>query len=63
VVDVPIQVLWGEQGLAASTDLLDVWRRYAPEVTGQAVPDCGHFLAEEQPQQLADLLLGYLNTP
>ncbi len=37
-------------------DVLAVWRERAGEVTGKALP-CGHFLAEEAPEQtLAELL-------
>ena len=61
-VQIPVQVLWGEQGLAASMDVLEVWRPYAPKVTGQPIPNCGHFLPEEQPALLTDLLLPYLTS-
>jgi haloacetate dehalogenase len=62
VIGIPLRVLWGEQGLAASADLLEVWRRYASAVTGQSLPHCGHFLAEERPQLLSELLLPYLSS-
>ncbi len=34
-------------------DMLEVWRRYARDVSGRAL-DCGHFLPEERPQDVAD---------
>lgn len=60
VIGIPTQVLWGEAGLAARIDVLGAWRPFAPDVTGQPVPACGHFLPEKQPQLLTDLLLPYL---
>jgi haloacetate dehalogenase len=62
VVEIATQVLWGEAGLSAGPDVLEVWRAYAPQVSGGPVADCGHFLAEEQPEQLAELLLPYLTS-
>ncbi len=45
----PVQVLWGATGaLPAWYDPLEVWRPWAPDLTGGPV-DCGHFLVEEQP--------------
>lgn len=53
-VDCPLHVLWGARGLVGRTyDMLDVWRRYAHEVSGRAL-DCGHFLPEEKPKDVAD---------
>ena len=44
-VECPVLVLWGTQSLA---DPLGVWRQYAPDVRGDALPT-GHFLPEEAP--------------
>ena len=35
-------------------------RRYADTVTGEVVEECGHWLFEERPAELADLLLPFL---
>ncbi|MEU0154908.1 alpha/beta fold hydrolase [Micromonospora fulviviridis] len=35
-------------------------RRYAATVTGEVVEECGHWLFEERPAELADLLLPFL---
>lgn len=49
----PLLVLWGAHGLVGRTyDMLDVWRRYADDVSGRAL-DCGHFLPEERPADVA----------
>jgi haloacetate dehalogenase len=49
----PLRVLWGAHGaVAASFDVLALWRERATQVSGQAVPS-GHYIAEQVP----DLLL------
>ncbi|MCI2415995.1 alpha/beta hydrolase [Saccharopolyspora sp. K220] len=52
----PTLVLWGTRGpLGREPDVLDVWRRWAPEARGHVL-DCGHYLAEERPEEtLAEL--------
>jgi haloacetate dehalogenase len=43
----PLLVLWGEQNpIWERFDMLEVWRRRAVDVTGEALA-CGHYLAEE----------------
>lgn len=47
----PVLALWGERGgLTSFYDVLAVWRDWADDVRGRAL-DCGHFLAEEAPDE------------
>ena len=47
----PLLVLWGAGGIMTKLfDPLEIWREYAVDVAGEAI-DCGHFLAEEAPDQ------------
>jgi haloacetate dehalogenase len=39
--------------------VLDVWRPWAPDVTGRAI-DAKHFLAEDRPEETASALLEFL---
>jgi len=49
---VPVHVLWGAHGTVGKCfDVLAEWRRVAEHVSGEAL-DCGHYLAEEQPEQV-----------
>lgn len=49
-VECPLLVLWGAEGFVGRAyDVVDVWRKYATDVRGQAL-GCGHFLAEEEPE-------------
>jgi haloacetate dehalogenase len=59
----PVRALWGANGALPVFygDPLELWRPYAPAVTGRAIPDAGHFLVEDQPREVADELLGMLD--
>lgn len=59
-LEMPVLALWGSSGLPASGAVLDVWKEYAEHVTGGPVPDCGHFLPEENPAYVLDALLAFL---
>ncbi|MEZ5932309.1 MAG: alpha/beta hydrolase [Alphaproteobacteria bacterium] len=59
-ISCPILALWGTHGMMERHfDVLACWReRAAAEVTGRAL-DCGHFLAEERPEETAAELLAF----
>jgi haloacetate dehalogenase len=49
----PLLVLWaGRDELGRWFDVVETWRRWADDVRGRAL-DCGHFLAEEEPAEVA----------
>ena len=54
----PMLALWGDP-TGRRPSLLEVWRRWADDVTGQPIA-CGHFLAEEAPEETLDALRGFL---
>ncbi len=59
-IDVPLLVLWGGAGIAQSGETpLDVWQRWASDVLGCAIGG-GHFMAEENPEELLEKLLPFL---
>lgn len=55
-VTCPLLALWGEKGVMHRMyDVVEVWRERAISVSGKPLP-CGHFLAEEAPEEtLAEL--------
>lgn len=58
----PMLVLWGAKAkLQAWYDTLAIWREWAGDVAGRAL-DCGHYLAEEQPEETAAELLDFFST-
>lgn len=54
----PLLVLWGARG--KSGDLRVPWREWAGDVRGRGL-DCGHFLAEERPEETAAELLAFFD--
>jgi haloacetate dehalogenase len=56
----PLLALCGVTGLASRLPVLDIWRHYADDVRGQPIAACGHFLPEEQPEEVARQPLTFL---
>ena len=58
-VECPLLALWGERGVVERLyDVPQVWRGYATDVRGRALA-CGHYLAEEMPEETADELISF----
>ncbi len=56
-IGVPTLVLWGGAGRRPQAqDMLGVWRPRCERVEGFAVPECGHFIPEEQPAVLIETI-------
>src|SRR5690606_9701373 len=58
----PLLVLWGEAGLPAGLPVVEIWRQYADDVRGEALPGCGHFVPEERPDLLVEHRSGFLRS-
>ena len=59
-VECPVLVLWGSQSFVGrGYEPLSVWRQYAADVRGQALPT-GHFLPEEAPDLVIAALRDFL---
>ena len=56
----PVLVLWGATGLVGQLPALEIWREYATDVRGEAISECGHFLAEEQPEAVLAKVVPFL---
>lgn len=57
----PVLALWGANAVLEKWyDVLEVWRGWADEVVGRALP-CGHYLAEEAPEESASELLAFFS--
>jgi len=56
-----VLALWASHGTDGRPyDAVEVWRRWADDVTGQEIA-CGHFLAEEAPDAVLTALLSFLD--
>lgn len=60
LITVPTLALWGDQGLAAGSPVLEKWAHYTENtpgsrtvLRGQPIENCGHFIPEERPEELA----------
>ena len=59
-LDMPLMVLWGEQGVVHRCfDPLKEWKEVANDVQGGTLP-CGHYVAEEAPEALLERVLPFL---
>ncbi len=60
-ISCPVLALWGGDGALPRfyADPLDLWRPYAPEITGRAVEHASHFLVEDAPGVVAEELLAF----
>lgn len=56
----PTAVFWGARGIPSKTDgPLPIWHEWAESVEGHAI-NCGHFLAEEAPEETAKAILAFM---
>ena len=63
-IECPVLVLWGARDDLPILygDPLAIWRDWAPNVTGRGI-DCGHFLAEEAPDETYQELRRFFAAP
>ena len=60
-IKTPLLVLWGANGVVGNIwNVLEGWQKYASDVQGFGVADCGHFVPEEKPQVVLEALLTFL---
>ncbi|MBY6203005.1 alpha/beta hydrolase [Maritalea mobilis] len=54
----PLHFVWSDHGFPSRTgNPLDLWRSWAPHVTGSEIADCGHFAMEEAPDAVLSAVL------
>ena len=61
-ISCPVRALWAGAGALPPfyEDPLELWRGFAPDVTGRAVENASHFLVEDAPEEVAADLDGFL---
>jgi len=56
----PLLLLWGSESFLKTFPVVDIWHRYATDVRGEVIPECGHFIAEERPAATLEHLRRFL---
>jgi pimeloyl-ACP methyl ester carboxylesterase len=59
----PTLVIWGEQDTALGLDLLDGLERVAPDLRIHRIPDAGHWVQNEAPEEVNRVLIDFLSKP
>lgn len=61
IIKTPLLVLWGANGVVGNLwDVLAGWQERAENVSGFGVPECGHFVPEEQPEIVLEAMCNFL---
>ncbi|MBC7953011.1 MAG: alpha/beta hydrolase [Rhodospirillaceae bacterium] len=61
-IQAPLMAIWGDKGVVGKTyDVLQTWRDKAVDVRGGTIP-CGHYLAEEAPNETTHAFLSFFRT-
>jgi pimeloyl-ACP methyl ester carboxylesterase len=58
-LSMPVLALGGDKAFGRGLETLESLRRVAEDVRGGVIPDCGHWVAEEQPEFLAQELRAF----
>lgn len=60
-IQCPMRAYWGAQGVIEKCfDPIKEWRKWCPQVEGEALP-CGHYIAEEAPELLLEKVLAFFD--
>lgn len=55
----PVLAMGAEHSLGKNVELM--MRDFASDVRGSVIPDCSHWIAEEQPEELTRQLLAFFS--
>ena len=60
-IETPLLLLWGQNGVVGKLwNVIEKWKPLASNIEGAAVPQCGHFVPEEQPEFVLEKMLPFL---
>ena len=59
--DKPCLICWGEKDPVFVNSFVDEWRRRLPGAEIHTLPQAGHYVLEDAPEPIADLVLGFLH--
>jgi haloalkane dehalogenase len=56
----PTLICWGERDYVFPPPVLDLWLRHWPNAQVLRLPDCGHWVLEDAPDEIADRMRQFL---
>ncbi|MBX3501120.1 MAG: alpha/beta hydrolase [Alphaproteobacteria bacterium] len=56
----PLLAIWGERSVGRAHDPIKVWKEWADDVVGMALP-CGHYVAEEAPRETFEAMRAFFS--
>jgi pimeloyl-ACP methyl ester carboxylesterase len=59
-VDAPTLLIWGEQDVALGVELTHNLEEWVPDLEVKYLPESGHWVQQEQPEQVSRLMLEFL---
>jgi haloalkane dehalogenase len=59
----PTTICWGERDVVFPPCVLDVWRDHFPHAEVHRFPDCGHWVLEDAPDEIAACVRAFLAAP
>ena len=61
-IEIPILLLWGETGNLEGLPVMEIWEKFASDISGTEIKGCGHFVQEEKAEQVLKTLLEFIRT-
>jgi pimeloyl-ACP methyl ester carboxylesterase len=61
-VETPTLLIWGEQDIALGIDLTYHLEQWVPRLSVQRIPDSGHWVQQEKPERVNELMLEFLSS-
>jgi haloacetate dehalogenase len=60
-IETPLLLLWGQNGVVGKLwNVMEKWEPLASNIEGAGIPQCGHFVPEEQPELVLERMLPFL---
>jgi len=62
-IEAPVMVIWGERDRYLGKELAEPAATWVPNLRVERLPDASHFVAEDRPDEVNSLLIGFLKPP
>lgn len=61
-IEVPTLLIWGEQDIALGIELTHHLEQWVPRLRVERLPDSGHWVQQEKPERVNELILEFLSS-